>query len=180
MEEHPMTCPFCGGAVPAETTVCPDCHEDLAALVRLERGPLIYYTQALALARDGHYNQAREKLRFGLELCETFAPAHLLLAKINAQQECWAEAQAHARRALELAPDDVKAQEVATALDELARNAEVARAKQEQEAAQSRRAGVESYWARYQRDMAWAFGLGVGLTMLLGLIGSALKGKKQG
>lgn len=180
MEDYPITCPYCGGAVPAETTICPDCHEDLAALVRLERGHLIYYNQALALARDGHYDQARDKLHFALELCETFAPAHLLLAKINVQKKCWPEAQAHAQRALELMPDDAQTQQIAMAVDELAHDATVARVSHEQEAAQLRRANVESYWASYQRDVAWAFALGAGLMALLGLIGSGFRGKKRG
>ena len=36
-------CPYCGGRVPSQATICPSCNEDLAALVHLEYEHAIAY-----------------------------------------------------------------------------------------------------------------------------------------
>jgi len=106
MIEKSIVCPYCGGMVPVETTVCPDCHEDLAALVRLEYEHHILYNQALAHAKDGDLASARRKVTAALERSSTFVQGYRLLAKIAVAQGDWGEARRCVGRAVELAPGD--------------------------------------------------------------------------
>jgi len=121
MNDVQLWCPYCGGRVPPETTVCPDCQEDLAALVRLQLEHAIYYNEALALARQGEYDAARRKLLVALELCETFQPAHRVLAKVAAHQGNWREARHSAARAHELDTEDPEARRLVGAVEQAAR-----------------------------------------------------------
>jgi len=104
--------------VPETTAICPDCHEDLSALLRLEYSHAIYYNEALALARDGYLDDARARLIMALERTESFAPAHALLAKVYAHQRQWARAEASAARALELDPENPSIQRLVDAIGE--------------------------------------------------------------
>ncbi len=106
MTETPIRCPYCGGWLPEEATICADCHEDLAALVRLARQHAIYYNEALSLAREGDLEAARLKLLMALERNGRFLPAQRLLTKVAAAQGDWALARRSAARALDLAPED--------------------------------------------------------------------------
>jgi tetratricopeptide (TPR) repeat protein len=118
MPDIPFSCPYCGGTVPETTAICPDCHEDLSALLRLEYSHVIYYNEALALARDGYLDDARARLIVALERKESFAPAHALLAKVYAHQRQWARAEASAARALELDPENPAVRRLADAIGE--------------------------------------------------------------
>ena len=118
MPNTPFLCPYCGGTVPETTAICPDCHEDLSALLRLEYSHAIYYNEALALARDGYLDDARARLIMALERTESFAPAHALLAKVYAHQRQWARAEASAARALELDPENPSIQRLVDAIGE--------------------------------------------------------------
>ncbi len=106
MSETAMRCPYCGGSVPAAETICPDCHEDLAALVRLRLEHAIYYNEALSLAREGHLEAARARLTLSLERNARFLPAQRLLTKVAAALGDWPLARRSAARALDLAPED--------------------------------------------------------------------------
>lgn len=174
MKEQTLTCPYCGGTVPADTTICPDCQEDLSALIRLEYGAAIYYNQGLALAREDKLEEAADKLRLALELDADFRPGHLLLAKVEAQRKAWARAKAHAAKAVELAPDDVAAQELLAEIERAETMAVLGEQERRRAAEQARQTATERYWANYQRDLLRAFGAGVGLTGLLALIVSRL------
>lgn len=180
MDESTFTCPYCGGSVPEDVTVCPDCQEDLSSLAHLRYGPAIFYNQALALARDGRLDEARTKLLMAIEQREDFAPAHVLLAKVYAQDSCWPLARASAARAQALRPDDPV---IAELVDQLAQAEEAARARREteQQALEcERQARVEGYFATYKRDMLSAFGAGIGIASFLALIlGRLLGGRKQ-
>jgi len=116
MADTPFSCPYCGGTVPETTAICPDCHEDLAALLRLEHSHAIYYNEALALAREGYLDDARARLIMALERNEAFAPAHALLAKVYAHQRQWARAEASAARARELDPENPAFRRLADAI----------------------------------------------------------------
>lgn len=118
MSDTPFSCPYCSGAVPETTAICPDCHEDLSALLRLEYAHAIYYNEALALARDGYLDDARARLTMALERNESFAPAHALLAKIYVHQRQWARAETSAARALELDSDSPAIRRLAEAIAE--------------------------------------------------------------
>lgn len=104
--ETRITCPYCAGMVGPESTICPDCQEDLAALFRLEFGHAILYNQALALARNGAWLEARNKLLAALEMAPAYAPAHRLLTKVYVQAGDWEEAHRALVRGLEAAPGD--------------------------------------------------------------------------
>lgn len=176
MEEQAMHCPYCGGRVPAETTICPDCHEDLAALMRLEHAHLIYYNQALALAREGDVAGALRKLCVALELKDDFAPAHGVAAKLAAQSGRWSEAQASVARALELAPDDA---ELAALARDIERGALEGQAGQ-QAKAQERRQRADTLLRGYQRDVAAAFAFGLGIAGAIAALISRLGGRREG
>jgi len=118
MLDNPFICPYCSGTVPETTAICPDCHEDLAALMRLEYAHAIYYNEALALAREGYLDDARARLTIALERKETFAPAHALLAKIYAHQRQWPRAETSIARARELDPENEAFKRVAEAVGE--------------------------------------------------------------
>ena len=126
MNLRAMICPYCGGLVPGETTVCPDCQEDLAGLARLELAPAIYYNQALAAARQGRLSEALARLQAAIALDGGFVPAHRLLAKVYARHGMWAEAEAAAARAVALAPDDAQAAATRDAIQRADRSAHVA------------------------------------------------------
>lgn len=169
MNHRAMKCPYCGGSVPEDTTICPDCQEDLSALAHLEYAHAIHYNQALALAREGELDMARHKLLLALEAQESFAPAHILLAKVHARQGAWADAQARVARAVELSPDNETVRDLARRIARSARKV--------QEAA-AREAGpeAEQVLAAHQREVVKAFGAGLGLMAFVGLILSRLFG----
>lgn len=106
MIEKAILCPYCGGRVPVETTVCPDCHEDLAALVYLEFAHHILYNRALADAKEGRLAVARRKIIAALERKDDFVEGYRLLAKLAVAQGDWDEARRGAARAVDLAPGD--------------------------------------------------------------------------
>jgi len=113
----PLPCPYCGGQVPADTTVCPDCHEDLAALVRLECEHAILYNEGLAAAQAGDLDTGRVKVLCALERRADFVPAVLLLAKIAAAQGDWPLARRTGARALDLAGEDVRVRRLVAAVE---------------------------------------------------------------
>ena len=158
MSDARMICPNCGASVPEGTTVCPDCHEDLAALARLEYEAEIHYNEGLALAQSGELDAACKKLITATELESTFAPAHVLLAKVYAQQGLWAEAEASAARALELLPEDRAVRKLAT---DIARSSlESTKRVREQEQAQQGRGVFRGISARYDQCFWSRFRIG--------------------
>lgn len=176
MNDETVVCPYCGGNVPRDTTICPDCQEDLSGLIRLESGHVIYYNEALSLAREGKLEDARAKLLVALELEEDFVPAHVLLAKVYARQGHWPQARASVVRAFRLSPEDRGVRELATELERSAQE-DLAR---EPAKSHARRKAAEHVLAAQQRDVAGAFVLGAGLTAFLALVVSWIGGRKRG
>jgi len=168
-KDQVMTCPYCGGTVPLDAPECPNCHEDLSALARLEYGHTIYYNEGLALAQEGKLDQARDRLLVAVAQKESFAPAHALLAKVYANQGEWPKARASAKRAAELLPQSEEARELVQQIDRAA-------ARAQQASAQASRARADSLLSVYLRDVAKAFGLGVGVTAVAAIIASWLGG----
>jgi len=101
-----IKCPYCAGTVGPDSTVCPDCQEEMAALFRLEFGHVVLYNQALALARNGAWLEARNKLLAAIEAAPEFAAAHRLLTKVYVQAGDWDAAHRALVRGLEAAPGD--------------------------------------------------------------------------
>ena len=114
--ESLLECPYCRGAVPADATICPSCQEDLAALIKLRNAHVIHYNEALTLARGGQLEAAQDRTELALAANPEFMQAHMLLAKLQARQSRWPEAQASIDRARELAPDDAVLIELAVAI----------------------------------------------------------------
>jgi len=166
-----IRCPYCGGEVPLETTVCPSCQEDLSALIKVQYAHAIHYNEALALARVGKLEQATTRAELALSSKANFYPAHVLLAKLHARQERWPEALASIRRAVELAPHDAKVGALAQEIERDAQEDERRRLAETQRKSRARRANAEKHLARYERDVQRAFGLGAlamaGLALLL-------------
>lgn len=171
-----MTCPYCGGSVPQDTTVCPDCHEDLSALARIEHAHEIHYNRALSLAREGELDKARDQALMALGFKENFAPAYVLLAKVYARQGAWVEAEESVAEALALVPED---EEIA-ALAERIRHRATQETAREKERAERRRRRAERLLQVYQRDVASAFVAGLGLAAVAMTLLSWLFGGGRG
>ncbi|HHX65050.1 MAG TPA: hypothetical protein GX702_09210 [Chloroflexi bacterium] len=133
MNDRSLFCPYCGGNVPTDTTICPDCHEDLAALLRLEYAYAIHYNEALAAAREDRLDVAEAGLHTAIRLNPTFLPAHRLLAKVYARQGDWERAQAAIHRAFELAEDDGETVALSEAIGRAEQEAKAQRIEREQE-----------------------------------------------
>jgi len=182
MDDKPMVCPYCGGLVPENATVCPDCQEDLAALVHLERDHIIHYNEGLALAQEGQLEAAEAKLLVALEKQRDFLPAQSLLAKVYARQGRWTDAKQVAMHVQELAPEDEGVRGLVNDIEQAMQSARMHRADELQVTARARRSNAERYLASYQRDLASAFGLGVLSAGFVALVISWLGGgpKKRG
>lgn len=174
MSSQQMQCAYCGNEIPAGVTICPACHEDLSGLARLEFQPVIYYNQALSLAREGRLDEARDKLIVSTTLDDTFGPAYVLLAKVYARQENWPRANEASVRALQLMPEDEKVRELATHIDQLASEAQRATQRRERRlseaAARPALPTVTQAPMTHERELASAFGLGLLAAVLLGAI----------
>ncbi|MHB0855988.1 MAG: tetratricopeptide repeat protein [Anaerolineae bacterium] len=197
MKDTTITCPNCGGALPQDTTICPDCQEDLSALARLEYEHAIRYNEALALAREGQFDEARNKLLVSIESDATFVPAHVLLAKVYARQGEWAEARLCIVRACDLAPEDNDLPRLALEIERAAQQAEKASRTERTEKPQldtpgqawepvedrvtavlpvrvEPRPAMPAAAARppnvYPLDMLRAFGVGVALTAIMAFL----------
>ena len=172
MNDRAMTCPYCGETVPLDAPVCPECREDLSALARLCYAHAICYNQALALAREGKLDEARDRLLVAVAQRPDFAEAHALLAKVYARRGDWSEARARAARVLDLAPDDEDARELARRIADAELRAQEAAAGASQERA-------EHLLAVYLRDVSRAFAIGVAITTLVVLIVSWMGGGRS-
>jgi len=106
MIQRTITCPYCGSQVAGESTVCPGCQEDLAALAHLEYADAIHYNQALALAKEGRLREAKAELAESLTANNAFGPAYALLAKIYARELDWTNARINVKKALSFMPED--------------------------------------------------------------------------
>jgi hypothetical protein len=106
MNQRTIVCPYCASQVMGDSTVCPGCQEDLAALAHLVYADAIHYNQALAMAREGRVREAKAELAESLTANNAFSPAYALLAKINARELDWANARMNVKKALSLAPED--------------------------------------------------------------------------
>ena len=169
-------CPYCGGYIPVDATVCPACYEDLSGLARLEFQPAIHYNHALALAREGRLEEARDKLIVSTTLDESFLPAHVLLAKIYARMENWPRANEAVVRALQLAPEDQDVRALATRIDQLATEDQARRLREEAKAAEANNRDLSKRGTGVKpalpatRDLARSFALGVAAMAALSTI----------
>ncbi|MHB1355659.1 MAG: hypothetical protein ACYCZF_06750 [Anaerolineae bacterium] len=116
MTQRTITCPYCASQITGESTVCPGCQEDLAALAHLVYADAIHYNQALALAKEGRPREAKAELAESLAANASFGPAYALLAKICARDQDWTNARLNAKKALSLLPGDEAVVQLADAV----------------------------------------------------------------
>jgi tetratricopeptide (TPR) repeat protein len=159
-----MICPYCGGLVPGDTTICPDCQEDLAGLARRELAAAIHYNEALSAARENRLAEALYRLQAAIALDGGFVPAHRLLAKVYARRGMWAEARACAARALSLAPDDRATAAVRDAIESASRSAHPAGSEPMVHTLGDRQAAPPPPLPPSPRATRGAHGFGVGLV----------------
>jgi tetratricopeptide (TPR) repeat protein len=164
MSQCPMVCPRCDACVPDDTTLCPDCLEDLSALIHLEQRHRILYNEALSLAREGVIVEAQERLHCALAVYESFPEAYSLLAKLHAHAGDWPEAQRCARRAQELQPDDGRVADLVESLEAEGISSQTDGEHRAESAATTPDARVRKVSALYERDVTAAFMAGVGVA----------------
>jgi tetratricopeptide (TPR) repeat protein len=169
-QETLLTCPYCQAEVPPDLAICPECHEDLSALIRLRYGHAIDYNEALAAAREGDLDEAMIKARMALGARPDFVPAYVLLAKVHAKKDEWSKAQQVVRRALETAPGDEELRGFAEKLMALVEAERSTHDERRRAAARARRKSAESYLTMYERDVKRAFALGAAAAALLVLL----------
>ena len=179
MPEATIECPSCGGAVPEGTTICPDCHEDLAALAHLEYQHAILYNEALASARAGDAAKAQSALEAAIQISPGFGRAHQLLIKVLARAGRWQDANAAVERALAEAPGDAQLKKLA---DQVRSQQEVSQLRdRDAEIAEdmAREEDTARYVAAYRQDVTRAFGVGVGLAALVAFVLSRIGGRQS-
>ncbi|MHB9033383.1 MAG: tetratricopeptide repeat protein, partial [Anaerolineae bacterium] len=106
MNQRTITCPYCASQVSGESTICPGCQEDLAALAHLEYADAIHYNQALLFAKEGRLREAKAELEESLLANNTFGPSLALLAKVHAREGDWEKARVAVKKALSAMPAD--------------------------------------------------------------------------
>jgi nucleoid-associated protein YgaU len=158
-----VTCPVCHVCVPAGSTVCPDCGQDLAALVQSARKADVLFNQALALAKAEQWASAQARLTQALEIDSQHVEARHLLARIHARAGHAVEARAEWQHVLTLSPDHAGAQAGLAWLDKAAQSAAATAA-----VAAKRNAQTESKqrW-RAIAGTGFAFAAGIALMTLL-------------
>ena len=174
-----MICPNCNGNVPDDTVICPDCQENLAALLHVEQLAAIQYNQALALAKEGDLEKARTVLAAAAERAPDSAQVQRLMAKVCANLGEWDAALAAAQRLRELAPEDDTAQSLADRVEAEAEGAASGQAMATERAVSVARRTRQRFSALYEHDVTASFGLGVLLTALIALLLSGLRGHRR-
>lgn len=111
------TCPACQTALPSGATVCPDCREDVSALMRLQLAPYVAYNTGLQLAASGDLDGAIAQMRLAVAALPDEPEVYDVLGKLYAQKGDWAQARAWWRKALARWPGDEVARKGLAALD---------------------------------------------------------------
>ena len=126
MAAHTFICPVCQIPLPSGATTCPDCGENLSALLHLDAKPKIAYNTGLGLARKGQIDQALGVLLQAMEADPADPAMPVVLGKLYAQQGRNADARAAWTRALELNPAQPEAKACLQRLDTLESEAQQA------------------------------------------------------
>ncbi len=117
MQQRTILCPTCGVPPRPGTTICPQCKEDLAALIQLQRLPAIYYNEGVRLASEGQVDAAIARLLLAVGRDPSLIAPYAMLARLYAQKRLWQEAASWWREVLAREPENAAAQAgLATAL----------------------------------------------------------------
>jgi hypothetical protein len=117
MSQSAITCPNCGTVLPAGTTTCPECHEDLAPLLRVRFAADIAYNEGLRRARSGDLEGAIVKIHEAVAATPAHSAAYIVLGKLYAQKGIWSLARWWWQQALDRWPEDEVARRELAALD---------------------------------------------------------------
>src|SRR5687768_13603824 len=99
-----LLCPNCKIGLPAGSTTCPDCDEDLAPLMRLQWAPYVAYNDGLRLAQAGDLDAALRKIQEAVKVLPDEPDIPIVLGKLYAQKGNWIEARQWWGTALEKCP----------------------------------------------------------------------------
>ena len=112
-----ITCPVCKVRLPADGTVCPDCGQDLAVLVREARRVDILFNEGLAAARAGDDAAGIRRLEDALTLAPQRTDVLDLLARLYLRRGLRNDALATWKRLLQIAPDNTVARDAVRDLE---------------------------------------------------------------
>ena len=175
MDQPAVECPSCRVVLPTNATHCPDCREDLSALIQLRRRSSILYNEGLRLALSGDGAAAVERLQLALREDPSDVDMLLLLGKLHARGGRDDEARSAWETALRHAPDDPRVMQALQALasrtaeaERRSRQAEDERRARDEAAAQAtRRRQRQGQLASYAAGIA-TLGVAVAAWYALG------------
>ena len=104
-----ISCPVYHVPLSAGSTVCPDCGDNLAPLMRLQFAPYIAYNQGLALAEAGDRDGAILKMLEVVEELPDNPSGYIILGKLYAQCSNWDRARYWWEKALARWPEEESA-----------------------------------------------------------------------
>lgn len=160
MPNKSIVCPVCKISLQAGISVCPDCKQDLSALIYLERQSEILYNQGLSLIQAGQDEQAIELLKKALDLDKSNLLAALVLGKIYARRKEYLEARTVWNQAQQIYPESVELHEQLAVLGgeidaAQSKEAQIKVEAERQERISKRR---KIYWMIAQISLAFIFG----------------------
>ena len=137
MSTSRVTCPVCRVSLPPDSTICPDCGEDLATLVHLHRKSAILYNSGLGSALTGDLARAIRMLEESIEVDGRPVDALCLLGKLYARQDRLADARAVWERGVSIDPEHAETKACLARLGQVEANRDdQARWQQERQAEQ--------------------------------------------
>lgn len=160
MLQKSVLCPVCKIPLQEGSSVCPDCKQDLSALVYLERQSEILYNEGLRLIQAGEDEQAVESLIKALDLDKSNLLAAIVLGKIYAQRKEYSAAEAVWTQAQQLYPKSTELHDQLAALETEVQAAHDKEVRSLLEAEQKER-GVnrrKSLWRAAQLGLAFILG----------------------
>jgi nucleoid-associated protein YgaU len=120
MSAQRTLCPVCNVPLPAQSSICPDCGEDLSPIVYLQQEAALLYNRGLSYAQSGETAQAISLLERSLQVDSSRVQTLTLLAKLYVKQGERLNAAAVWERALEFEPDNQDIRDGLAYLDQLA------------------------------------------------------------
>ncbi len=109
MQKRTILCPTCGVPPRPGTTICPQCKEDLAALIHLQSLPAIYYNEGVRLAGEGQLDAAIARLLLAVGRDPSLVAPYAMLARLYARKRLWREAASWWREVLAREPENAAA-----------------------------------------------------------------------
>jgi len=128
--------------LPTEKTMCPDCGEDLAALMRLQLEPYVLYNEGLRLATAGDLDWAILKMHQAAAALPDEPSTCIVLGKLYARRGDWDNARQWWNKTLERWPEEETARKGLATLEARAAAAQASR--QQEQARQHRQRWISA------------------------------------